>query len=117
MAILPGMNRLGTQTAQHQRSAQGINDPQHLRQSHRGLSGFELDNETHAHTGGKRKLRLGQAQAFPGCSQRGTQRLSCGNGGHGWQQNFLFGQLLSSISQSLILFTDQENPMIGTTLR
>lgn len=55
---------------QLQRAAQCLDDSQHLRELHRRFTSLQLDNEAHPNPRGERQLRLGQAHAFTGCSQR-----------------------------------------------
>jgi hypothetical protein len=96
-----GLTNPGIQSSEYQRSAQGVNNAEDLLEAHSGLASLQIDDETHPHSCGQRKIRLGQAHALPGIAQRGTQRLGIGNGGHGWIViKFPFGKLCSNYSSA-----------------
>ena len=59
----------GGQSAQVDLTTQGVNDPQHIFQPHRGLASLEVNNEAHTNPRRQRQLRLGQPEMLASGTQ------------------------------------------------
>jgi hypothetical protein len=82
----------GWQPSQLDHSTQGINDPQHVFQSHGWLASLEVNNEAHPYPRYQRQLRLSQSDLLSRGPKRRTELLRGLNGCHGLI-NFPFGKL------------------------
>jgi hypothetical protein len=83
-ALILACTGKGWQSDQLDLSTQGINDPQDIFESHRGLARFKIDDEAHTNPCRQGQPRLRQMELLAGGAQRIAELLRRSYGRHGF---------------------------------